>query len=147
RRADSSAAAVRARWHRSCPRVSRSCRLLVCYACSCLAVVRCDDPHQAAVEFFRVGYVQELVGPVCVGVWTKHARDQKLGLWEALAQHGHEGNRTAKAEITGLLAKELLGTGVRHLGQPWRQWRGTPTSRTTCCHGDAGAKRRLCLED
>ena len=109
--------------------------------------MRFDDPHQAAVEFFGVGGMQELVGPVRVGVRTEHAGDQELSLREALAQHGHEGNGTAEAEITGLLAKELLGTGVRHLGQPRRQGRGAPTIRATGRHGNTRPKWRLCFED
>ena len=47
---------------------------------------------------------------------------EKLGLRETLTQHGHKRNRTAEAEITGLLPKELLGTGVGHLRQPPCQW-------------------------
>src|SRR3712207_6633080 len=40
-------------------------------ACGRLAVVRLDDPHEAAVEFLGIGGVQELVRPVRVGVGTE----------------------------------------------------------------------------
>src|SRR5262249_6194535 len=75
--------------------------------------------------------VQELVGSVRIRVRTEHTGDQKLGLGETLAQHCHKGNRTAEAEITGLLTKELLGTRVRHLSQPRCQWRGGSPIRGT----------------
>src|ERR671937_1084616 len=53
----------------------------------CLAIVRFDDPYQAAVEFLGIGRVQKLIWPMGVGVRTEHAGDQKLGLRETLAQH------------------------------------------------------------
>src|SRR5262249_22301727 len=112
-----------------------------------LAIMRFDDPHQAAVEFLRVRGKKELVWPVCVRVWPEHAGNQKLSLRETLAQHGHEGNRTANAKVTGLFPKELLGTGVSHLGQPRRQGWGIPPICTTARYGDAGSKRWCRIED
>src|SRR4249920_1457924 len=114
--------------------------------CGGLTVMRLEDPYEAAVEFLRVRGMQELIGPVRVGVGTEHAGNQKLGLRETLAQHRHEGNRAADAEITGLLAKEFLGTGVGHLGQPWRQRWGIPAIRASARYRDACPKGWGCLQ-
>src|ERR1700752_4641135 len=88
-----------------------------------LAIMCFHDSDQAAVEFLGIGRMQELVGPVRIGMRTEHPGDEKLRLGEALAQHGHERNRPTEAEITRLLRKELPRTGIRSLGQPWGQWR------------------------
>jgi len=111
-----------------------------------LAVVRFDDPHQAAVEFLDIRGVQELVGSMRIDVRTEDAGDQELGLRETLAQHGHEWNRVAEAEVTGVLATEPLRTAVRHLGQPRCQGRSIPAIGATGSRGDAGAKGRFYLQ-
>ena len=60
---------------------------------ACLVIMCFDNPYEAAVELLNVRGMQELIWPVCVRMWPEHAGNEKLSLWETLAQHRHEGNR------------------------------------------------------
>src|SRR5690606_35000938 len=53
----------------------------------------------AGGEFARVGDVQEFVRAVGVGGWAEDAGDHELGVGEAFAEHGHEGDGAALAHV------------------------------------------------
>jgi len=76
-----------------------------------------DHFRHAASHLFRGRDVQELVGPVRVGVRSEHSCDQKLRLRKALTQHPHKWNRAASRMGSKWqeLGRKALGIAEREL--------------------------------
>src|ERR1700731_4899060 len=85
--------------------------------------------RDAAGQLLRGRYVQEFVGAVSVGVWTKHPADQKLRLGKTLAEHPHKWNRAAFSHVRGRLSEIVTRRRVETPLQPRRERRRVPTAR------------------
>src|SRR6185437_13141683 len=68
----------------------------------------------------------EFVGPVRVGMRAENAGDHELGLWIFLAEHRHEGNRTAFAHERDGLAEMRNARLVQRRSKPGRELRRIP---------------------
>src|SRR3546814_16603435 len=71
-----------------------------------------DYPRHRGGDLLAHRVVQELVGPVRVGMRTEHAGDHELRAGELLAEHAHERDRAAFAHVHRRPAVELLAGRV-----------------------------------
>jgi len=91
--------------------------------------------------------LEELVGPVRIGMWPEHTGDDKLRVGELLAQHAHERDRAPLAHRHRRLAEPVVGDLIESLAQPGCQRRGFPTAFTAGGKAHLGAVGRIRLED
>src|SRR5208337_1194044 len=87
-----------------------------------------DHLRYAARNLLGRWYVQKLVGPVRVGVRSKHSRDEELRLWKPLTQHPHERNSAAFAHIGSRFAEVVIRGRIEATLEPWRQFRRVPSA-------------------
>ena len=97
-----------------------------------------EHQRDAGGELLRVLEVQELVRAVRVGVRTEDPGDEELRVREALAEHSHEGDRAAAADVHGVAPVDRLRGTRDRLLEPRREGRGVPapvaaaSSKLTC---------------
>ena len=70
--------------------------------------------------------MQKLVGAVGVALGAQHAAHHHLGLRKALAEHVHQRDGAALADVATGCAKVRLRGFVERLLEPWRGGRGVP---------------------
>ena len=87
-----------------------------------------QESRDTAGELLGHGYVQELVGTVCIRLGPEDTGNEKLSVRKLLAQHPHERNRTALSHVARLLAEVIAGSGLHGFHQPRLQCRCVPTA-------------------
>ena len=88
--------------------------------------------------------MQELIRAMGVRCRTEHSRNEELGGGKLLSQHSHKGDRTAFTHVDGWFAEVDLGSSVRRVFEPFREWWGIPAvCRGVEVYGHVGAVGRI----
>src|SRR5581483_12138273 len=112
-----------------------------------LSRVRGENARDHAAHALAGGNVQELVRAVRVGMRTQHAGDQELRLREFRAEHAHERDAAALADIRRWALEERARRSVDRLLEPWRKlWRVPAGARLFQLDADLRAVRRIGFE-
>src|SRR5438876_7320088 len=86
--------------------------------------------RDTASQLLRGRNMQEFVGAVGVGVWTKHSANQKLRFRKTLAEHPHKWNRSAFSHVRRRFSEIVTRRLVKTSLEPRRESGRIPTART-----------------